>query len=237
MTTTKEQVRDSGSGTRRAGPDRPTLCFFYSPTSGPSRRVEAFLAQVLQRRQNHRTFELQRVNCDKHPELVERYAVTQMPTLIVIEGRHVLGRLEGSCGCREIEKLLEPWLNRGARARASRERNGTSPHTGAVVSSKASESPGESLIHPGRDGSAQTPYTPVGLRPSGEPLVRALGRRGQDIETVLRASGSILDALNPVRNNASVAHPNEDLLGREEAELVINVGRSLLSYLDAKLGT
>jgi hypothetical protein len=43
--------------------------------------------------------------------------------------------------------------------------------------------------------------------------------------------------LNPVRNNASVAHPNEDLLGHEEAELVINVGRSLLSYLDAKLGT
>ena len=115
MTTTKEQVRDHGSGTRRAGPDRPTLRFFYSPTSGPSRRVEGFLAQVLQRRQNHRTFELQRVNCDKHPELVERYAVTQMPTLIVIEGRRVLGRLEGSCGCREIEKLLEPWLNRGRR--------------------------------------------------------------------------------------------------------------------------
>ena len=132
MTTTKEQVRDHGSGTRRAGPDRPTLRFFYSPTSGPSRRVEAFLAQVLQRRQNHRTFELQRVNCDKHPEHVKRYAITQMPTLIVIEGRRVLGRLEGSCGCREIEKLLEPWLNRGARARASRELNGTvSAHGGS----------------------------------------------------------------------------------------------------------
>ena len=131
MTTTKEQVRDHGSGTRRAGPDRPTLRFFYSPTSGPSRRVEAFLAQVLQRRQNHRTFALQRVNCDKHPELVERYAVTQMPTLIVIEGRRVLGRLEGSCGCREIENLLEPWLNRGARARANRERNGTVSADGA----------------------------------------------------------------------------------------------------------
>ena len=38
--------------------------------------------------------------------------------------------------------------------------------------------------------------------------------------------------VEPVRNNASVAHPNEDLLGHEEAELVINVGRSLLSYLD-----
>jgi thioredoxin-like negative regulator of GroEL len=136
MTTTKEQVRDHGSVTGRAGPDRPTLRFFYSPTSGPSRRVEGFLAQVLQRRQNHRTFELQRVNCDKHPELVQRHAVTQMPTLIVIEGRRVLGRLEGSCGCREIEKLLEPWLNRGARARASQERNATVSAHGAAVSSR-----------------------------------------------------------------------------------------------------
>jgi hypothetical protein len=41
--------------------------------------------------------------------------------------------------------------------------------------------------------------------------------------------------LNPVRNNASVAHPNEQLLGRDEALLVINVGRTLLSYLDAKV--
>jgi hypothetical protein len=68
------------------------------------------------------------------------------------------------------------------------------------------------------------------------PKLRNPGPRPNDIETVLRASGSILDALNPVRNNASVAHPNQDLLGRDEAQLVINVGRSLLSYLDAKLG-
>jgi hypothetical protein len=53
---------------------------------------------------------------------------------------------------------------------------------------------------------------------------------------VLNASGSILDALNPLRNNASVAHPNAQLLGRDEAQLVINVGRSLLTYLDAKFG-
>jgi len=38
-----------------------------------------------------------------------------------------------------------------------------------------------------------------------------------------------------VRNNASVAHPNDELLGRDEAQLVINVGRSLLLYLDAKI--
>ncbi len=67
------------------------------------------------------------------------------------------------------------------------------------------------------------------------PSLQDLGARAQDIETVLKASGSILDALNPVRNNATVAHPNDDLLGREEAQLVINVGRSLLVYLDGKI--
>jgi len=41
-------------------------------------------------------------------------------------------------------------------------------------------------------------------------------------------------ALLPVRNRASVAHPNAELLGEPEARLVINVGRTLLDYLDAK---
>lgn len=70
----------------------------------------------------------------------------------------------------------------------------------------------------------------------GHPKLRDLGPCGQDIEKILNACSSILDALNPVRNRASVAHPNEDLLGRNEAQLVIDVGRSLLSYLDGKLG-
>jgi Thioredoxin len=187
MTATSEQVEGNGSRTRRTGPDRPILCFFYSPTSGPSRRVEAFLAQVLQRRQNHRTFALQRVDCDKYPELVERYAVTQMPTLIVIEGRRVLGRLEGSCGCRKIEKLLEPWLNREAERAPVEDGTGWSPraaaaapHAMAAVSSTANESLGEGLVHPVRDGRARTPYTPVGLSlPASLSFERwqALGRR------------------------------------------------------------
>jgi len=45
---------------------------------------------------------------------------------------------------------------------------------------------------------------------------------------------NIMDALNPVRNNASVAHPNTTLIGEPEAVLVINIVRSLLGYLEAK---
>jgi len=44
-----------------------------------------------------------------------------------------------------------------------------------------------------------------------------LGPRAQDIGKVLNASASILDAMLPVRNQASVAHPNQELL--DEARL------------------
>jgi hypothetical protein len=48
------------------------------------------------------------------------------------------------------------------------------------------------------------------------PLLAAAGPRSDDIEQVFRALATILNALNPVRNRASVAHPNENLL--QEAE-------------------
>ena len=53
-------------------------------------------------------------------------------------------------------------------------------------------------------------------------------------QAVLEAAEMGVDALNPVRNNASVAHPNEVLIGEPEAMLVINTVRTLLSYLENK---
>jgi len=40
------------------------------------------------------------------------------------------------------------------------------------------------------------------------PALQNLGTRSQDIERILQSSANIMDALNPIRNNASVAHPN-----------------------------
>ena len=54
-------------------------------------------------------------------------------------------------------------------------------------------------------------------------------------EHVLRiVSGvsTILDAMNPVRNNSSVAHPNAILLNEAEAMLAVNCARTLLHYLN-----
>jgi thioredoxin-like negative regulator of GroEL len=90
---------------------QPRLVFFHSTVSGQCRRVEGFLAQVLQRRRNHGTFKVVRVAEEERPDLLERFKVGDVPTLLVLEGRSVAGRLERPRGCRDIEGFLAPWLN------------------------------------------------------------------------------------------------------------------------------
>lgn len=89
---------------------RPRLVFFYSPLSGRCRRAEGFLAQVLQRRHNHETFDLHRVSVDKRPDLAERFKVESLPTIVVVEGRRVKLRIVAPTGCRDLERRLAPWL-------------------------------------------------------------------------------------------------------------------------------
>lgn len=91
--------------------DRPKLVFFYSPRSGRCRRVEGFVAQVLQRRRNHETFELVRVSVDERPDLAQRFGAETVPTLCVVEGRRLQKRIAAPRGCRELERELAPWLS------------------------------------------------------------------------------------------------------------------------------
>jgi thioredoxin 1 len=87
-----------------------TLAFFYSPRSGRSRRVEGYLAQVLQARRNHHTFNLVRVDVDRRPDLAARFRVTDLPTLAVIRNKRLEGSLSRPRGCRAISDFLAPWL-------------------------------------------------------------------------------------------------------------------------------
>lgn len=67
------------------------------------------------------------------------------------------------------------------------------------------------------------------------PEIRELGERSEDLNKMLRSLTSVLDALNPIRNRASVAHANESLIGDAEAKFVINIVSSVLHYFDEKL--
>ena len=93
------------------GQQQPRLVFFYSALSGHCRRVEGFLAQVLQRRRNHGTFEVVRVAEEERPDLLEHFKIQTVPTLVVVQNRAVAGRLERPRGCRDIEGFLAPWLH------------------------------------------------------------------------------------------------------------------------------
>jgi thioredoxin-like negative regulator of GroEL len=89
---------------------QPSLLFFYSPTSGRSRRADAFLAQVLQRRSNHHTFRLVRIDANKRPDLLERLQISEIPTLLVVEDGRVRARLSKPTGSNQINRFLSPWL-------------------------------------------------------------------------------------------------------------------------------
>lgn len=68
------------------------------------------------------------------------------------------------------------------------------------------------------------------------PSLAGLGPHSEHIRRIIRTSASIVDTMGALRNRASLAHPNEELLRPDEAQLAINLAWSLLRYLGAKLG-
>ena len=96
--------------TERRPTERPRLVFFHARYSGRSRRVEGYLSQVLQRRRNHDSFHVLHVDVDEHTDLAERFRIDDVPTIVVVENKRVRGRLASPRGCRDIERLLAPWL-------------------------------------------------------------------------------------------------------------------------------
>ena len=67
------------------------------------------------------------------------------------------------------------------------------------------------------------------------PAFADLGPREGDVATVLRSLTAVLDALNPIRNRGSRAHPNEVVLGSSEAQLAVNAAQAILQYVDDRI--
>jgi len=67
------------------------------------------------------------------------------------------------------------------------------------------------------------------------PALAPTGPRSGDIDKILRSFSNVLDTLNPLRNRASMAHPQNELLDQPEAMLVIHATRTVLHYLNARM--
>jgi thioredoxin-like negative regulator of GroEL len=89
---------------------QPQLLLFHSVRSGRSRRVEGYLAQVLQRRHNHDTFRYYRVAQEERPDLLDKFRIGSTPTLLVVEDKRIRARLESPRSSRQISSFLAPWL-------------------------------------------------------------------------------------------------------------------------------
>jgi hypothetical protein len=74
-----------------------------------------------------------------------------------------------------------------------------------------------------------------GLIRSQHPAFKNEGPRKDDLKKMFRAMSDIMDAMNPIRNEGSLAHPNNELLAPPEAALVINIARTILHYIDTKV--
>ena len=70
----------------------------------------------------------------------------------------------------------------------------------------------------------------------GHPALQPSGPTARDITKILRSLSAVLDALGPVRNKASLAHPQPSLLDKPEAMLVVHTARTVMHYIEARLG-
>jgi hypothetical protein len=57
----------------------------------------------------------------------------------------------------------------------------------------------------------------------------------QRTEKIAQGLANCIDALNPLRNQGSMAHPNATLLTEAEAMLAINAARTILHFVDASV--
>jgi thioredoxin 2 len=91
-------------------PERPLpmLVFFCSRRSGPARRMESLLAHLARKEKDR--VRIRRVDVDASPELAEKFAITTIPTLVLVDGKRALGRIEGRASAPRIERLLAEHL-------------------------------------------------------------------------------------------------------------------------------
>lgn len=62
------------------------------------------------------------------------------------------------------------------------------------------------------------------------------GGKTEEIEKILKSMSAILHNINEIRNQASMVHPNQNLLHEAEALLAINAALTVFRYLHSKIG-
>jgi thioredoxin len=92
--------------------NRPLLVFFTSRQSGPARRMESLLAHIARKERD--TLQVKKVDVDERPDLAEKFAISEVPSLALVVGKRVVARLEGRSTAPTIALMLDENLQRTA---------------------------------------------------------------------------------------------------------------------------
>ena len=84
------------------------LVFFTSRRSGPARRMESLLAHIARKERD--TLRVKKVDVDEQPEVAQRFRIGEVPSLALVKGKRVVGRLDGRSTAPKIESMLETHL-------------------------------------------------------------------------------------------------------------------------------
>ena len=80
---------------------KPALLDFYADWCGPCRMVAPIIEEIAR---EHPEYVVGKINVDESPELAQRYGVFSIPTLAVVKGGRIAGRMTGA---KPKEKILE----------------------------------------------------------------------------------------------------------------------------------
>jgi thioredoxin 2 len=96
------------------GAGTPLLVFFTDTRSGPARRMDSLIAHLA--RKERTRLRVKRVDMARNPELARRLQVEVVPTLLLVQDKRVVERLEGRVSAPRIERMLEGHLPEPAAA-------------------------------------------------------------------------------------------------------------------------